>query len=322
MDEAQARFIFVFVDLIAPLIAGYLFNRYKLISPYLCSLLVKINIRVVVSILSFLSFWTLKISSDLIWLPVFGILACIIPGLIAQFTFARTYKNYNNRGAYMMSSMISNIGTLSGLCAFITYGIQGFAYIQIVAMFQALFTFTYCFPLASYYHAKANNKQKSRKMQFHIASLLLNWNQLPVFTMLIGFSFALYNIPVQPVCYDIFNSLVHIGAWAGMFPVGYMIKVGKAKYYLKCTIDIAFVKFIVLPIIAYFIVINLFTDPILIGSMILAFSAPTAINAVLASSIYKLNVDIAIASFLFTTVLFLVVIFPLYFFVIKELIIP
>ena len=320
MDEAQSRFIFVFVDLIAPLIAGHLCNRYNLINSNICNLLVKINIRIVVSILSFLSFWTLKISFDLAYLPIFGVLACVIPGLIAQLTFARTYKNYNNRGSYMMASMISNIGTLSGLCAFITYGIQGFAYIQIVAMFQALFTFTFCFPLAAYYHSKSNNKKGSRKMQFNIASLLLNWNQLPVLTMTIGFCLALYNVPTPQICYDIFNSLVHIGAWAGMFPVGYMIKAGKAKYYLKCTLDIAFVKFIILPVIAYFVVVNLFTDPVLIGSMVLAFSAPTAINAVLACNIYKLNIDIAIASFLFTTTLFLLIIFPFFFFIIKDLI--
>ncbi len=321
MDEAKLRFIFVLTDLILPLIVGYLFKSHRIISDSFCSTLVKINIRIVVSILSFLSFWTLKISLDLLWLPLFGIFAIIIPGLIAQFTFAKTYKNYDDRGAYMMAAMISNIGTLTGLCAFIVYGIQGFAYIQIVAMFQALFTFLYCFPLAAYYHAKANNKT-SRKMQIHIVQLLFNWNQLPVLTMIIGFILSFNDIPAPDICYSIFNSLVHIGAWAGMLPVGYMIKFGRAGYYLKRTSDIPIVKFIVLPVIAYIVVIHLFSDPVLIGSMVLAFAAPTAINAVLASNIYKLNVDIAVSSFLSTTVIFLFIIFPLYFFVIKDLIIP
>lgn len=321
MDETKLRFLFVFTDLIAPLIVGYVLNRRGIINRALCDKLVKINIRVVISALSFLSFWTLKISLDLLWLPVFGIFAIIIPGLIAQFTFARTYTDYNDRGAYMMASMISNIGTLTGLCAFIIYGIQGFAYIQIVAMFQALFTFAYCFPLAAYYHSKAASKSFDRARPA-ILPLIFNRNQIPVLTMLIGFGFSLYNMPVPQICYDAFNALVHVGAWAGMLPVGCMIKFDRAGRYLKRTCDISVVKFIILPVIAYFIVINLFTDPVLIGSMVLAFSAPTAINAVLASSIFKLNVDIAVSSFLSTTVLFLFVIFPLYFFVIKDLIIP
>ena len=81
MDEAQLRFLFVFTDLIAPLVAGYLCYRYQVITQDFCNKLIKINIRLVVSILSFLSFWTLKISTDLLWLPLFGFLACIIPGL-------------------------------------------------------------------------------------------------------------------------------------------------------------------------------------------------------------------------------------------------
>ena len=321
MDEAQLRFLFVLTDLIAPLVVGYLLNRYKIISRSTCDKLVKINIRVIVAALSFLSFWTLKISLSLLWLPVFGIFAVIIPGLIAEFTFARTYKNYNDRGAYMMSSMLSNIGTLTGLCAFIVYGIQGFAYIQIVAMFQALFTFVYCFPLAAYYHAKANSKSEKR-MKPDILPLIFNWNQTPVLTMVLGFGFALANVPIPQLGYDAFNALVHVGAWAGMLPVGCMIKIGKARSYLKRTTDITIVKFIVLPIMAYFIVSALFTDPVIIGSMVLAFSAPTAINAVLASNIFKLNVDIAVSSFLSTTVIFLFIMFPLYFFFIKNLITP
>lgn len=321
MDEAKLRFLFVFTDLIAPLIVGYLLNRYHIISRRTCDKLVKINIRVIVAALSFLSFWTLKISLDLLWLPVFGVFAIAIPGLIGKFTFARTYKNYNDRGAYMMASMLSNIGTLSGLCAFIVYGIKGFAYIQIVALFQALFTFVYCFPLAAYYHAMANSKSHSR-VKPDLLPMIFNWNQIPVLTMGIGYCLAFNDVPVPQIGYDTFNALVHIGAWAGMLPVGYMIKIGKARSYLKRTSDITFVKFIVLPIIAYFVVINLFTDPVLIGSMVLAFSAPTAINAVLASNIFKLNVDIAVSSFLSTTILFLFVIFPLYFFVIKDIITP
>ncbi len=321
MDEAQLRFLFVFTDLIAPLVAGYLCYRYQVITQDFCNKLIKINIRLVVSILSFLSFWTLKISTDLLWLPLFGFLACIIPGLIAKYTFASNYKNLNDRGAYMMASMLSNIGTLSGLCAFIVYGIQGFAYLQIVAMFQTLFTLSVCFPLANYYHSKASRRHH-QKNQISIRKLLFNLNQLPVLAMIIGFCLALKNIPTPQIGYDIFNYLVHIGAWAGLFPVGYITRFDKAKYFLRKTSDIIVVKFVVLPLIAYFVVIYLFNDPILIGSMIIAFSAPTAINAVLACSIYKLNVNIAISSFLSTTIIFLLIIFPLYFFVIKDLIIP
>lgn len=80
--------------------------------------------------------------------------------------------------------------------------------------------------------------------------------------MIIGFCLALKNIPTPQIGYDIFNYLVHIGAWAGLFPVGYITRFDKAKYFLRKTSDIIVVKFVVLPLIAYFVVIYIFNDPI------------------------------------------------------------
>ena len=42
-------------------------------------------------------------------------------------------------------------------------------------------------------------------------------------------------------------------------------------------------------------------------------AAPTAINAVLTARLYKLNVDLTVASFLVTTVIYLLLFYPLFF---------
>ena len=134
---------------------------------------------------------------------------CIIPGLIAKYTFASSYKNLNDRGAYMMASMLSNIGTLSGLCAFIVYGIQGFAYLQIVAMFQTLFTLSVCFPLANYYHSKASRRHH-QKNQISIRKLLFKSQSITSFSSDYRFLFSFKKYPLhQQIGYDIFNYLVH-----------------------------------------------------------------------------------------------------------------
>ena len=51
----------------------------------------------------------------------------------------------------------------------------------------------------------------------------------------------------------------------------------------------------------------------LIGSVLLIAAAPTAINAVLTARLYKLNVDLTVASFLVTTVIYLLPFYPLFF---------
>ena len=43
-------------------------------------------------------------------------------------------------------------------------------------------------------------------------------------------------------------------------------------------------------------------------------ATPAAINSVITAQLYKLNVDLTIASFLLTTVVFVLVVFPVFFF--------
>ena len=73
-----------------------------------------------------------------------------------------------------------------------------------------------------------------------------------------------------------------------------------------------------MPGIIYGLIRQLFTDQVLLGTLMIVAATPTAINAVITSRLYKLNVDLAIAAFLLTTAVFLLLIFPLLFFYIQS----
>ena len=60
-----------------------------------------------------------------------------------------------------------------------------------------------------------------------------------------------------------------------------------------------------------------FQDPVLLNTFVILATTPTAINAVLASKLYQLRTDLAVCSFILTTFLYLVVVFPLLFFLLK-----
>ena len=155
-----SRLIYVFTDLILPLIVGYFLHRKKLLPEWFTNWLIKFNVIVVYTLLTLLSFWVLPLSRDLLILFPFGALYVIVPGIIGALTFAKRHKSLLNRGAYVMSAMLSNIGTLGGVCAFILYDETGFAYTQIIGSCQNILLVLVCFPLAQYYHEKhfAENK--------------------------------------------------------------------------------------------------------------------------------------------------------------------
>ena len=318
MDAAQLRIIYVFTDLVLPLALGYYLHQKQIISNKANNFLIHFNIIVVYTLLSLLSFWVLPLSPRLLWLPVFGILYAVIPGGLALLTFARRYRSDLDRGAYVMSAMLANIGTLGGLCGFILYNEIGFAYVQLVATFQNLLLVALCFPMAQYYYARHTAAQTHTRLHLSLREMFLSWNQLALLGMLAGMLLKSSGVERPPLLGSLFQSLVHIGAWISLLPVGYLMDFHRARLYYRQILDLLPLRFIIMPGIIYGLIRQLFTDQVLLGTLMIVAATPTAINAVVTSRLYKLNVDLAIAAFLLTTAVFLLLVFPLLFFYIQS----
>ena len=154
MDAMNLRLIFVLTDLIAPLAVGYYLHQRHLVSGESINKLIRFNVVCIYTILALLSFWVLPISWNLLIVPLFGFLLILVPGAIGSLLFARHYASWLDRGAYVASAMLSNIGTLGGVCAFILYAEQGFAYTQIIGTCQNIMLVLVIFPMAQYCYIK------------------------------------------------------------------------------------------------------------------------------------------------------------------------
>ena len=318
MNEETYRLLYVFTDLILPLIVGYYLHRFNCISDRLNSFIIKFNVTTVYTLQTLLSFWVLPISVALFLLIPFSTLFVLLPGLIGALTFARKHKNMLNHGSYIMSAMLSNLGTLGGVCAFILYGEQGFAYTQIVASCQNFMLVMICFPLAQHYRNKFERKESSSSYNLkYLLSKFISVNQISVIGIALGLLFNFYGIPRPQVFGHIFTFLVHFGAWTALIPVGYLINFSKARYYYSRVWDLALMHFVIVPVIIYIAAKMLFDNEILLNTLMICAITPTAINAVIASRLYRLNVNLAVASFMMTTAMFLCIIFPILFFVIR-----
>lgn len=311
MDEKLFRILYVFTDLATPLLAGYIAYQRGRISDALCNALIRFNIIVMATLLAVLSFWVMPLSKSLLWLPLFSALFMLVPGSIAYLTFARRHKDALSRGAYYMSAMLTNIGTIAGLSAFILYDEVGFAYVQIVSSFQVGLLVLVCFPLAAMF--RAQGAKEGTRVHLSLRELFLTPNQVPVLGLIAGLALNVYGVERPAVLGTAFQALVHIGAWTALFPVGCLVDFSRALPYIKKTADLIPLRFLLTPLIFFGLCRLLFADSVLIGSVLLIAAAPTAINAVLTARLYKLNVDLTVASFLVTTVIYLVLFYPLFF---------
>ena len=311
--DVTAKLIYIVTDLMMPLMLGYYCRQRQWLSEALCNKIIEVNITVFYTILAALSFWILPLNLALLWLPVFGILLSFIPGLTGYLIARKKYDDGPDKASYLASTMLSNIGTLGGLCTFFLFWEPGFAYIQIVAMFQNLVFFLFCFPMANYYNNLLSQQAgNTRKITF--AELFFNRNQLPVAGIAVGMLLYAGEVPRPEFLGDLFNILIHISAWFALFPVGYSIQFSEMKHYYRSILDILPVKFIITPLVGYLVASKLFTDPVVLGTIIIAASTPTAINAVVLTRLYNFNVHLASAAFFLTTTVFLTAIYPVLFF--------
>ena len=103
---------------------------------------------------------------------------------------------------------------------------------------------------------------------------------------------------------------VHFGAWTALIPVGYSMDFAKMKGYYYQLKELIAIKFIVTPVAIYGLSHLIMTDRVMLNSILILASTPTAVNAVITSRIYDLNINIAVAAFIVTTLIFLTIIYP------------
>ena len=147
----DSRFFVVFADILLPLALGMALRRWGL-SRDILRLIIKANVVGVASFLSLVSFWSVHVTRELLWLPVSILPICFLPVLIFYLFQKNRFTNPLDQGSYLISMMLGNIGTLAGLCAYVLYGEIGFAYVQLIAVPQILVIVLFCFPMAQRFY--------------------------------------------------------------------------------------------------------------------------------------------------------------------------
>jgi len=305
--DLQTKLFYLLVDLIIPLAIGILCRYQSKLSNDFFQRLIVFNIGVIYPILSILTIWNLSLNYSLIWLPIIGVLVCIIPGIAAYFLVNSKFRSELDKGSYILSAMLSNTTTLGGLCTYILYGEVGFACTQMFVMLQNVVMFMFCFPLAQYYYQKSVS---SKFGKLSLSALFINRNQLPVAGMAIGLILNLEGI-VRPAFLELMVApLVHIAAWTALIPIGYAIDTAGMHKYYSGILDLIPIKFILTPVAAYIIARLLITDETVLEIIVILATMPTAINTVIAVQLHKLNVNIATAAFVLTTAVFVCIELP------------
>ncbi|MDT8903072.1 AEC family transporter [Anaeroselena agilis] len=307
--DIGSKIIYFFFDLLLPLAVGYMCRRQTKFDDEFFQRMMTWGIMFVYPVLAFLGFWATRLDAELIWLPVLGVVLSVIPGALAFFRAKAKYASSLDQGSYVMSAMMSNTLTLGGVSAFIIYGETGFAYVQLITLLATLYLFLFCFPLAGWY------AQGGRwgGAGISVASVIFSRNQLPALGLLVGAWLYYSGIPRPAWAGAVFDPLVHIGAWMQLIPVGYSVDFREMRQYWLSILDLNIIKFVITPVLSYAIGSLVLSDPVAVNTLLITASTPTAILSVVAVKLHRLNVHITMASFVLTTAVYLLVVYPLQF---------
>ena len=79
MEDTTLRMIYIFTDIILPMLAGYAAKQRRWLTPEQSNWLIRFNIIVIMTALTLLSFWVLPMRTDLLSLPFFAFFNGLLP---------------------------------------------------------------------------------------------------------------------------------------------------------------------------------------------------------------------------------------------------
>jgi hypothetical protein len=293
-------------DIILPIYIGYYIQSWKKLNQTIFDQMIILNLFVLSTFLNVLSFWKIELKPELIWIPLLGLLMHIVPGIFAYFTVNSTYKNPLEQGSYILSTLLSNMGVIGAISVYILFKEKGYALSQLVMLPSNLILYMFCFPMAQYYYCASKN----RVARVSLKDVLFSPKQVPVLGIVIGLILNVIKIHRLLFLGNIFNFTIHIRSWLYMIPIGHSINFYQMREYWNNTWKLLAIKFLATPIVVYLIARRVISDPEVLNTMLILSCAPTAINAVVTAKIHKLNVNLAMAAFISTTIFYLIIVYP------------
>ncbi len=246
------------------------------------------------------AFWILKIENmKLMIIPVLGLLALVLGGVLGYFAGKIMKLEKKQRGSLLISASFTNMGTFGGLICYILYGEISYAFVSMYRLFEELFYYTIGYPVA-----KAHGNSDNRKT--NILNLIRDPYILVSFSsIVIGITLNVTGI-VRPNMYSLFSAmLIPVSSFLLVTSVGFKMRVSTTGKYLRESLVVSVIKFIVVPVIitstAYALGIGELSDGLALKVILILSAMPPAFNSLIPPQIYELDGDLSNSSWLINT---------------------
>ncbi|MEE4243356.1 MAG: AEC family transporter [Desulfopila sp.] len=252
-----------------------------------------------------------------VWLPVIGLVVLLCGGGLGLLAARFLGVAREQKGVMYCCGSFTNIGAIGALVCFVFLGEAGFALVALYKMFEEISYYTVGFPIARYYGAVDTTQGSLLQRAGAVVKDPFVATVLAAF--FIGLSLNLSAVP-RPVFFDMVTALfVPLGTFVLIVSIGLGMRFSSVGRYTDKCVAVSIIKFICLPLLggslAYACGLHQVADGLPFKVVLLLSSMPVAFNALVAASIFDLDLDLANSLWLVTTAMLVVVLPWLYFLV-------
>jgi len=260
-------------------------------------------------------FWIVDIrQTSLIYLPILGILCLVLGGLFAV-GFSKALKLDRIRtGSMFASGSFSNWGSFGMLFCFMLLGEQSLVFVAMFRLLEEFIYYTVGFPIVKLYGVNQQGEKTSSLSGLRVFADPFILTAL--LAILIGGGLNLSPLE-RPGFYELLISyVVPLSTLLLVIPVGYHMRLMALQGYMKESLSISTIKFILVPIcivpIAYLLGLDNHYDGIVIKTILILTAMPPAFISLIPPKLYGLDVNLANSSWLINTGLLVFVLPVLY----------
>jgi len=297
------KLLFSLVLIITGLVCGYLWqlwakrtgSRHQASIPATRKLLQKIGLLFFMPVSFVTAVWVVSFEDIRVaFLPAIGAGALLLGGMLGLAVARVMKKDGPQKGVLFCCGSFTNIGCIGALVAFVFLDETGFGLVALYKMFEEIVYYTIGFPVVRYYSGAKNEATFPQRM-VEISKDPFVRAALSAFVCGLALNFS--GIP-RPAFFEILNGFfVPIGTFILLLSIGLGMRFSSVGNYLVEGFLISLIKFVAIPLVAVATAFALgfgnINDGLPVKVVLIAASMPVDFTALVAASIYDMDLDLA-----------------------------
>jgi predicted permease len=305
------KLLFSLLLILAGLFIGYFWQQWlrgqgplhEQSIPRLRKLLQKIGLLFFMPISFIAAVWVVSFADlRVAFLPLLGAGSLLMGGLFGLGIAAVLRKDGKQKSVLFCCGSFTNIGSIGALVAFVFLGEEGFGLVAMYKMFEETIYYTIGFPVARYLSRASIDKTWYTRM---VEVGRDPFVRAAIGSFVCGMALNVSGIP-RPVFFEMLNSFfVPCGTFILLLSIGLGMRFGQIREYLLEGALVSLVKYVAIPLftgtVAYLLGFGEINNGLPLKVVLIVSSMPVAFTALVAASIYDLDLDLANSCWLIST---------------------